>query len=90
LCGGADGRRTERRSRRRSEGHPRQRCALGTHRDAVLDGQAAIIDLFQNGECTEWAGYKRSDVFHAIVEHIVGAALAAGDNNKIPTGLNAH
>jgi hypothetical protein len=51
--------------------------------------QAAIMGLFQNGECTEWAAYKRPDVLEAIVMHTVGAELAAGDTNEILSGLDA-
>ena len=51
--------------------------------------QSAIMGLFQNGECTAWAAYKRPDVVHAIVVHMVGAELAAGDTNEILSGLDA-
>ncbi len=44
--------------------------------------QTAIMGLFQNGECTDWAAYKRPDVLQAIVVHMVAAELAAGDNTR--------
>jgi hypothetical protein len=37
----------------------------------------------------DWAAYKRPDVLQAIVVHMVGAELAAGDNNEILSGLAA-
>jgi hypothetical protein len=51
--------------------------------------QTAIMGLFENGECTDWAAYKRPDVLQAIVVHMVGAELAAGDDNEILSGLDA-
>jgi hypothetical protein len=51
--------------------------------------QPAITGLFQNGECTDWAAYKRPDVLQAIVVHTVETELAAGDNNEILSGLDA-
>jgi hypothetical protein len=51
--------------------------------------QSAIMGLFQNGECTDWAAYKRPDVLQAIVVHTVDSELAARDNNEILSGLDA-
>lgn len=50
--------------------------------------QAAIIDLFQNGECTEWAAEKRPDVLEQIIQHMVAVELGSGQD-EILTGLDA-
>jgi hypothetical protein len=51
--------------------------------------QTAIMGLFQNGECTAWAAYKRPDVVQAIVVHMIETELASGDTNEIISGLDA-
>jgi surface antigen len=50
--------------------------------------QTAIMNLLQNGECTEWAAEKRPDVLQRIVQHMVAVELEQ-QQGEILTGLDA-
>jgi surface antigen len=50
--------------------------------------QAAVMSLFENGECTAWAAFKRPDVLQQIIVHMVGVELAA-KQDELLTGLDA-
>jgi CHAP domain len=50
--------------------------------------QQAIIDLFQNGECTEWAADKRPDVLQQMIRHMIAVDLDQRQD-EIITGLDA-
>jgi surface antigen len=50
--------------------------------------QRAIMDLFQNGECTEWAAEKRPDVLQRVIQHMIALDIDQ-QQGEIITGLDA-
>jgi surface antigen len=50
--------------------------------------QPAIMNLFQNGECTEWAAEKRPDLLQRIIQHMIAVDLDQ-QQDEIITGLDA-
>jgi surface antigen len=50
--------------------------------------QTAIMNLFQNGECTEWAAEKRPDILQQMIQHMIALDLDQ-QQGEIITGLDA-
>jgi surface antigen len=50
---------------------------------------SAILSVFQNGECTQWAANKRPDVVQSIITGFVASELAQGSTNETMPDMDA-